>query len=513
MKVVHKISWAAGLLALVCVMFLVSAFASVEAAHARDLENGVYETPVKVLQESSDKASMCDQAIAGPATLTVRGSSASLQVELKPIAAFGMKGYLGVVGYLPGWEGGSSAAAAAAAKPAQVVSTFSGVKDAYNKSGSADSVVRGVEYPKAVAFPWDGSSNQLFLRVYIPIMNDIAAGNGWQLVRLTIDFAAMKRVGDVQDDGQIDDSDLLSAILAHRKPAPDIDPGFDPNPRSWPNPDDTSEKLDFSKLADGEYTVKGTVLKADRSAASMADSAVSHDVGLTVKGGRYSLTLNLGSVNVGGRAGYLRNLRYFKAGYSDRSGAPTGATDACKVAKYQLSGGNRVADAFGTDYPSCVTFPLIGKAKSDGLVPLQAFIPIMESIAAGTGTQAMYLKLDRSSVTSGKPAVSQASATGEIDRLGTSGGSVLAGSTLPSGASLLSQTKSALQDSAATGRSNTAAGVEAEGAVVSEERKPPLRDALVPMAVVFGAIAVAVAGSMLFRRRQWLLDRVAGRMS
>ena len=45
-----------------------------------------------------------------------------------------------------------------------------------------------------------------------------------------------------------------------------------------------------------------------------------------------------------------------------------------------------------------MTFELIPEALEDGFVPLQVFVPIMESIADGTGTQAVYLKLDWSSL-------------------------------------------------------------------------------------------------------------------
>ena len=45
-----------------------------------------------------------------------------------------------------------------------------------------------------------------------------------------------------------------------------------------------------------------------------------------------------------------------------------------------------------------VTFPLISKAKNDGYVPLQVFVPIMDAISPGSGTQAVYLKSDLNSI-------------------------------------------------------------------------------------------------------------------
>ena len=53
-----------------------------------------------------------------------------------------------------------------------------------------------------------------------------------------------------------------------------------------------------------------------------------------------------------------------------------------------------MSDAYGTDYPDLVTFPLIPETLKDGYVPLQVVVPLMESISAGTGTQQMYVKLE-----------------------------------------------------------------------------------------------------------------------
>ena len=41
---------------------------------------------------------------------------------------------------------------------------------------------------------------------------------------------------------------------------------------------------------------------------------------------------------------------------------------------------------------------MIPEALEDGYVPLQVFVPLMDAIASGTGTQSVYLKLDWSSI-------------------------------------------------------------------------------------------------------------------
>lgn len=503
---------AAGLLVLACVL-LACAGLGVGTAHAQEVENGVYEVSAQVLQASKDELSMCDGAFADTAKLTVKGASASVQLELQPIDVMGIKGYLGIVEHLPGWKGGSAVSAAAAAKRAQVVSKYAGIRDAYNKPGSKDVEVRGVEYPKEVAIPWSLSESMLYLRVYVPAMNDIVAGNGWQVVRLKLDYSTLKRVGDVEEDERPDDFDPTLPLSLTRGSKQDREPGLDSNPQPWAAPDDETEGLVFEKLADGDYTVMVTVLKTDRSSASMADAAVSHEAGLSVRGGKYRLTLSLGSVSVGGRPGYLKNLRYYKAGYGGKSGVPTGETGACEVVAYQLSDGSRVVDAFGTDYPAKVRVPLIDEAKADGYVPLKAFVPAMESIAAGTGTQSMYLKIDRSSVASGAPKGSSgaASAVGGDRLFGASGGSVLAGSTLP-GATGLTDASTLLKSTSAAQSAPAADATSGVGSSAAGDRKPPLQGALVPFAATSGAVAFAGVGSVLFRRRGRLLG-VASRAS
>ena len=41
---------------------------------------------------------------------------------------------------------------------------------------------------------------------------------------------------------------------------------------------------------------------------------------------------------------------------------------------------------------------MIKSALNNGYVPLQVFVPIMDAISPGSGTQAMYLKLDLNSI-------------------------------------------------------------------------------------------------------------------
>ena len=132
----------------------------------------------------------------------------------------------------------------------------------------------------------------------------------------------------------------------------------------------------------------------------MSNAAVNHTIKLSVEDGKYYITMNFNGLQYAGQYGYLKDLQYFLTGYTtNQYGVPQGDLADVTIDSYQTDeDGNRVSDSFGTDYPDYVTFELIPEALEDGFVPLQVFVPIMESIADGTGTQAVYLKLDWSSL-------------------------------------------------------------------------------------------------------------------
>ena len=158
--------------------------------------------------------------------------------------------------------------------------------------------------------------------------------------------------------------------------------------------------LNISNLADGVYSITGNMVKVDKTTASMSDGAINHTVKLTVKNGKYYITLNFNGLTVGQKLGYLSQLKYFTTGYTlDKYGNPQGTLADATVDSYQKnSDGTLVSDTYGTNYPDEVTFELIPEALKDGYVPLQVFVPIMDAISSGTGTQPVFLKLDWSSL-------------------------------------------------------------------------------------------------------------------
>ena len=143
------------------------------------------------------------------------------------------------------------------------------------------------------------------------------------------------------------------------------------------------------------------MVKTDKKTASMSNEAINHNIKLTVKNNKYYITMSFTGMAINSQFGYLGQLKYFATGYKiDKYGNPTGTTKKTKINTYQKNeDGSLVKDAYGTNYPCQVTFPLIQEAINDGFVPLQVFVPIMEGISKGTGTQPVFLKLDWQTLT------------------------------------------------------------------------------------------------------------------
>ena len=178
---------------------------------------------------------------------------------------------------------------------------------------------------------------------------------------------------------------------------PAVNPLYSQN-GGWTIEASAAEPMAIS-LEDGVYAVNGTMQKPDGT-SSMSDGAIAHAIKLTVQEGEYYLTMNFKGLNVAGLRGYFSNLKYYNTGYTvGANGNPTGdLTDVTVESVQKYTDGEILSDSLGTNYPDIVTFPLIPEALTDGRVPLQVFVPIMEELSAGSGTQNVYLVLDWDSV-------------------------------------------------------------------------------------------------------------------
>ncbi|MFR9099228.1 MAG: hypothetical protein ACLVI9_05520 [Anaerostipes hadrus] len=95
-------------------------------------------------------------------------------------------------------------------------------------------------------------------------------------------------------------------------------------------------------------------------------------------------------MNISSSYGYLSKIKYFTNTYKIDQYRYPGSLK-CNQDSYQKTQRKKVRDSYGSDYSDQVTFPLISKAKMT-YVPLQVFVPIMDAISPGSGTQVVYLK-------------------------------------------------------------------------------------------------------------------------
>ena len=345
------------------------------------MEAGRYTVDVALWHATNNTLSMGNSALDPQGVIVVdEDGNMSLQLTFKSLNFSGIEGYLyrlkkvdmstveyNQYNYPVSYE----------AQEAQILETFDGIYDGFNDpdSSSYDKNTGGNFYPKVISIPIEENEDMNYVEIYVPVMESIAAGNGTQLARLHIDWDTVEKVSE--DPGTED-------------PGTE-DPGTE-------DPDETP--LDIHNLEDGVYSITGKMVKVDKTTLSMSDNAINHTIKLTVEDGKYYLTLDFRGLTIGDRLGYLSELKYFLTGYTlDEYGNPVGDLADVTVDSYQTNeDGSLVSDQYGTDYPDFVTFEMIPEALEDGYVPLQVFVPIMESIAAGTGTQPVFPSLDWSTI-------------------------------------------------------------------------------------------------------------------
>lgn len=161
------------------------------------------------------------------------------------------------------------------------------------------------------------------------------------------------------------------------------------------NQDNTNkEEIDekYNNLEDGKYKISAEMFKTDRESKSMSDNAINHTAILEVVDGEYYLTLEFTGLSIYNQFGYLSSLSYYDVGYEyNQYGIPQGTLIPADIlSTYDVVDQYNTAE---TPYPHELKIKLVDKASVD-YVPLQVFVPIMESITAGSGTQDVLMQLD-----------------------------------------------------------------------------------------------------------------------
>ena len=402
----HKVM--AWILAVAIVLSLMSDFSIFEGTkrvYAGDFNDGVYTIEGKLRHATLDQPSMGDSAVTQPMKIIKKGNSISLRLEFKSLTSGIFKGYLYGFYYFPSWNDSENVPKSATAESVKVTEYYEGVYDEYNHPDTGlDSNVKGKLYPHYALMPIEWKQSMAWIQVYVPVMEAINKGGGTQFARLLLDWNTLKKTDEKADDfvGTAEPS-------ATQKPSTDRENTATKKPASTgsKNSSKKNKKLNIKKLTDGTYTITGNMLKTDKKSSSMSDKAINHNVLLRVKNGKYTLILDFSGLTVGSAKGYLGRLKYFKAGYKvTKNGVPKGKAAAAKIVSYQKKNGKKLTDTYGTNYPKKVSFPMIKEAKKNGYVPMQVFVPIMDAISKGSGTQPVYLKLDLNSIVAGKKSIS-----------------------------------------------------------------------------------------------------------
>ena len=102
----------------------------------------------------------------------------------------------------------------------------------------------------------------------------------------------------------------------------------------------------------------------------MSNEAINHTVKLTVKDGKYYITLDFKGLAISSQFGYLSQLKYYLTGYTlDQYGNPSGNTGRrnCGCLPEENNDGSLISGNFGTNYPDQATFELIPEALEVGM--------------------------------------------------------------------------------------------------------------------------------------------------
>ena len=171
---------------------------------------------------------------------------------------------------------------------------------------------------------------------------------------------------------------------------------------------------DVKNLPDGTYKITTDALKfyGKDGDPSMAAAGLDKDnTKLIVKNGQYSVNVNFKPISFGGLNGYLGDLKYYDGDktHSNRYDIQDNEfKDTTIVENYSENEKDVFIDVYKKKFPRRTVYPKtlsysVDKNKTDANNKLetftQVFVPVMEALPNGSGTQRMILKYDLSSLT------------------------------------------------------------------------------------------------------------------
>ena len=393
------------------------------AATADDLEDGTYEVPITVLNEvDQSQTSMASSCIGKKAKLVVKNGVKRIELEFSPVELQGMNGYL-----IQMWQEKNEGW-----KELTYTSYFKNEDGTYY----TDDLNAGTNnyYPKTGYMELTSNAGQFRTKFRVSAM-DAIMGNSGDATRngiFTIYYDEAVKISDETPDPDPEenpnfepaDMSKLEALVAKAEGYNEDDYTSSTyttmrnalasaktvlaNSRATQEEVDSAVKelqtaidaleekkdvtFDINNLPDGKYQLYAQMIKTDRESFSMSNEGINHTVQLEVKDGEYYITVQFKGLAIYNQFGYLQKLSYYDKGYTYNDyGIPQGIVISAEVlTQYDVI--DRYNDKDNL-YPQLLKFKLVDKA-SEKYVPLQVFVPIMEAIADGTGTQDVLMQLD-----------------------------------------------------------------------------------------------------------------------
>lgn len=179
---------------LLIVLFLEACAAPCAARPAYALDDGVYSVDAKVVKAGSDDLSVADAAFEKPVTLVAEDGKSYLDVRIEPVTASGLTGYLGFLAFYPTQHGTTLPDSA---EPVAIVpQSYYDVDDGFNAEGGTDAAMRGMKYPESAVFEVDSAYSEVWIQVYVPLVEGLVSGGGTQRARLVLDCDSAQKVTD-----------------------------------------------------------------------------------------------------------------------------------------------------------------------------------------------------------------------------------------------------------------------------------------------------------------------------
>ena len=183
-------------------------------------------------------------------------------------------------------------------------------------------------------------------------------------------------------------------------------------PATQNNTETKTVSQDVKNLQDGVYNIKTEALNfSEEGKQSMAAAGLDKEkTKLIVKNGQYSVNVAFKPIKMGVFSGYLGDLKYYDGNktHANRSEIKDNEfKNTTIVENYSENEKDDYIDTYKQKFPERTVYPKtlsynVDKNKIDSDNKLetytQVFVPVMESIFKGSGTQRMILKFDLNSL-------------------------------------------------------------------------------------------------------------------